>query len=349
MNNTVLIMAGGSGQRLWPLSTQERPKQLLSLFSERTMLRETVDRVLPLVDANRIFIATNIMQSKAIMNELPFIPTQNIIIEPAFKDTAAAIGYASIYIDYCYPDAEIIVLASDHVIKNEESFRNVLVTAIDEAYNNGSIVTIGIKPTKPETGFGYIEIEPDSEYGGVVAAKRFCEKPCIERAIEYIEQGNYLWNSGMFIFNVRIIFREFKEYMPKHYQTLMEMKSFVETGLWGEALSDEVAFFFEAFERISIDFGIMEHSKVIKVIPAEFGWNDIGSFTAFEDLFEPNENGTICRSVRVNELNSRNNIIIGTNKQIATIGIEDVVIVQTEDTVLICKKDQVQDIKKLLG
>ncbi|PKM51994.1 MAG: mannose-1-phosphate guanyltransferase [Firmicutes bacterium HGW-Firmicutes-7] len=348
MNNAILIMAGGSGQRFWPLSTQERPKQLLSLLSERTMIRETVDRVLPLINTDRIFIATNATQSKAIMSELPFIPKKNIIIEPVFKDTAAAIGYASIYINHCYPDAVVIVLASNHLIENEECFRSVLRTAVQEAHNNSSIVTLGIKPNKPETGLGYIEIIPNAERGCVVEARRFCEKPCYEQAKEYMAQGNFLWNSGMFIFKIKTIMEEFKEYLPNHYQILMQIQDYIEADLWGESLADEIPFYFEAFEKTSIDLGIMEHSKVIKVIPSDFGWNDIGSFTSLEEIFEPNENGTVCRAANIKELNSRNNIIIGTNKYIATIGIEDVVIVQTDDTILICKKDQVQDIKKLL-
>lgn len=349
MNTAILIMAGGTGQRFWPLSTQERPKQLLSLFSERTMIRETVDRVLPLVEPERIFIATNIMQSTAIMNELPFIPERNIIIEPAFKDTAAAIGYGSLVINCYYPDSEIVVLASDHLIKDEDNFRDTLLIALHEAHINDSIVTLGIQPHKPETGFGYIEIEDNISLGSVVDAKRFCEKPCYNLAKEYLEKGNFLWNSGMFIFNYRTIIEEFREHLPSHYQVLMEIQPYIKAGLYGELLADEISLYFEAFEKVSIDYGIMEHTNIIKVIPSDFGWCDVGSFTAFDEIFDPNENGTVCRTASIKELNSKNNIIIGTNKHIATIGIEDVVIVQTEDTILVCKKDQVHDIKKLFG
>lgn len=349
MNITVLVLAGGSGQRFWPLSTPEKPKQLLSLFSDQSMIRETINRVLPLVPPDKIFIATNIMQYKAIQKELPFIPVDNIIIEPAFKDTAAAIGYGSLYINQSYPDSEVIVLASDHLIKDEINFRNVLKIAVNEAHENRTIVTLGIKPSKTEIGYGYIETEPNTKLEEVSQVKRFCEKPNYDLARYYVESGNYFWNSGMFVFSIKTIFEEFKAYLPKHYSNLMKLKTIIETGLWGEELSKEVAFNFEVFEKVSIDYGIMEHSNRIKVIPSDFGWNDIGSFTALEDVFEPNENGTVFKTATINELNSKNNIIIGANTYIATIGIEGVVIIQTENTLLICKKDQLHDIKKLLS
>lgn len=347
MNTTVLIMAGGSGQRFWPLSTPERPKQLLKLFSDETMIRETVNRVSPLVPENRIFVATNVVQSKAIISELPMIPEENIIIEPAFKDTAAAIGYGCIYINQRYPGAQVIVLASDHLIQDEAGFRDVLSSAVREAKENATIVTLGIRPNKPETGYGYIETESIPKLGEIYSVKRFCEKPELSKAIAYLEQGNFLWNSGMFIFGIDTILEEFERHLPNHYKTLMEIQPVIESGLTGIDLMEKAKCYFDSFEKISIDYGIMEKSNRIKVISADFGWNDIGNYTALAEVFPKNENGTVIRTTTLEELDSKNNIIIGHNKHIALIGVEDMVVVQTDDTLLICRKDRVQDIKKL--
>jgi len=171
------IMAGGSGERFWPLSTPDRPKQLLKLFSEKSMIRETVDRILPIIPAEHIFIGTNIKQAKGIIEELPMLPEENIVIEPSFKDTAAAIGYGALYIKHRFEDACMVVLASDHLISQQEEFRKTIGLAVKEAVNNDTIVTLGIKPSYPETGYGYIETEKKRELGTVNAVERFWEKP----------------------------------------------------------------------------------------------------------------------------------------------------------------------------
>jgi len=343
-----LIMAGGSGQRFWPLSTEERPKQLLNLFSDKSMIRETVDRILPLIPAERIFIGTNKKQVEGIKAELPMIGEENIIIEPAFKDTAAAIGYGTLYIKHRFEDACITVLASDHLIKDEDNFRKILVKATDEAVSNNTIVTLGIKPKSPETGYGYIETERNCKLEDVYPVERFWEKPNRERAENYIASGNFLWNSGMFIFKASTILEEIERYMPRHHLVLEDLKVLINKGIIKEELSAAVANDFERFQKISIDFGIMERSIKIKVIPSDFGWNDIGSFLALEEYFGANENGTVVKDSALKELNSKNNIIVGTGNTIATIGVENLVIVQTEDKLLICAKDQVQDIKKVV-
>jgi mannose-1-phosphate guanylyltransferase len=348
MMKAALIMAGGSGQRFWPLSTPEKPKQLLNLFSDKTMIRETVDRILPIIPPENIFIATNIKQGRAIIEELPMLPEENIIIEPAFKDTAAAIGYGSYYIRHRLGDVQLVVLASDHLIKDGDNFRDIINSACDEALKHQTIVTLGIKPRHPETGYGYIEVKGEAKLEEIYEATRFCEKPDLETAKYYIKKGNFLWNSGMFIFSISTIINEIESYMPNHYKTLTQINEVISKDIWGEGLAKETTQFFEEFEKISIDFGIMEKSKRIKVIPSDFGWNDIGSFTAFEEVFPANVNGTVVRNVQLNELESRDNIIIGNGKEIATLGVEGLVIVQTKEKLLICRKDKVQDIKKLL-
>jgi mannose-1-phosphate guanylyltransferase len=352
---TAFIMAGGSGERFWPLSTKERPKQLLKLVSDKSMIRETVDRILPLISPERIFIGTNIIQAPAVMKELPFLPVENIIIEPAFKDTAAAIGYGATYINKHLKENKkkltMIVLASDHLIKNEDNFRKRIETAVDAAKRDSSIVTLGIKPTKPETGYGYIEVDGECYIGEAAKVRRFWEKPNLERAEKYVDAGNYLWNSGMFIFEIQTIFDAMEKHMPKHHETLTEIGEIIGSnyGVNDHIIQGRIKEKFEMFEKMSIDFGIMEKADNIKVIPVDFGWNDIGSFSALEDVFDKNENGTICKEANLIEVNSKNNIILGNGKRlIATVGIKDTVVVETDNSILVCHKDEAQNIKKIL-
>lgn len=353
---TAIIMAGGSGERFWPLSTPEKPKQLLKIFSEKTMIRETVDRILPIIKPENIFIATNIIQAKEIEKELSDIPKENIIIEPLFKDTAAAIGYSSLIIENRFKDKlkenekiEVVVLASDHLIKKEEEFRNAILKASKEAEENGVIVTLGIKPHKPETGYGYIEVKDKNiELNSICKVRRFREKPSYETAESYISAGNYLWNSGMFIFTTETIFKNFEVLMEEHTEIFNELREILKTNLTGKELSDKVRPYFENFEKISIDFGIMEYSKNIRVIPVDIDWNDIGSFNAFDEIFPKDETGNIVRGNKIKNLDSKNNIVISEDLNISLLGIEDLVIVQNKENLLITRKNRTQDIKKII-
>lgn len=373
-NLVVLIMAGGSGERFWPLSTSEKPKQLLRLIdSERSLIRMTVDRILPLTSAERIFIGTNAIQAKAVMEELPDLPVKNILLEPAFRDTAAAIGFGAVVIEKQFPGSTMIVLASDHIIKNEEAFRKDVMAAVHCAQNEDSIVTLGIKPSKPETGYGYLQVEggeenfhnfktesdkikDDSNYDSVIIEStaqkplkvlRFCEKPSLEKALEYFNSDNYLWNSGMFIFKIAVIMEAFKNLLPDHYRLFKEIEQIEDitdkTGI------EKLTKIFAQFSKISIDYGIMEKFPKIKVVPSDFGWSDIGSYTALPEYFRLNENSSVIKGLTVNEIDSHGNIIISTTgKKISLLGIEDSIIVDTPDNILICSKKEAQNIKKLL-
>lgn len=343
-------MAGGSGERFWPLSTKERPKQLLRLIdSERSLIKMTVDRMLPMVDAERIFIATNEVQATAVREELGMIPQRNIILEPAFRDTAAAIGYGCLYTEALLPGSTMVVLASDHLIKDEEAFRSAIKTAIEVAEASESIVTLGIKPNKPETGYGYLETE-ESRIGIPAKVLRFCEKPALEKAKEYLESGRFLWNSGMFIFRVETMFQAFEKLMPDHWAVLNEIQSLKKDAEYQPKLKE----LFGRFVKISIDFGIMEKFANTYVVPVDFGWNDIGSYPALAEVFPSDENNNIVRNVRIKEFNSSGNIIIGSamngksEKTIALLGVHDMVIVETTDTILVCSKEEAQNIKKIL-
>lgn len=343
----VLIMAGGSGERFWPLSTKEHPKQLLKLVSEKSMIRETVDRILGLVTINDVFIATNSIQVPGVIKELPELPVENIIIEPAFRDTAAAIAYGSTYISKYEENPTIVVLASDHLIKDEEEFIKMIQIADDEA-KKGAIVTLGIKPHRPETGYGYISLN-SLELGVPVQTNNFLEKPNYETALKYVKAGNYVWNSGMFVFKYNVIMSELNMYLPNHVKTIRKLKTFI-SELEGEKLSEKVKPFFNEFDRISIDFGVMEKSKIIKCIPVDFGWNDVGGFNSLEDVFDRDEFGSISKDCKYFFVDSSNNIVISDNKDklITTIGVHNKIIIDSKNGILVCDRSDAQKIKQLL-
>lgn len=356
MEKVILIMAGGSGTRFWPLSTVERPKQFLDLVSDKTMIKETIDRVAKIIPYEKIFISTNIIYLDIIKKEIPEIPERNIIFEPMARDTAACIGYASIIIEKIYKNSIMAVLPSDHLIKREKEFLENLEIAFEEAKKD-VIVTLGIEPSYPETGYGYIEYDKKNivdENKKIYKVKRFREKPNKEIAEKYIMQGNFLWNSGMFIWKSQFILEKIKEKMEEHKKTLNTIENLLNkvdvNEFYGINLSKLVEKEFEKFEKISIDFGVMEHTREVEVISVDIDWNDVGSFKSLEDVFEKNINNNIIKSEKYEEIESEGNIVINKEKEkiIATIGIEDIVIVNTEEALLICHKDKSQEIKKIL-
>ena len=244
----------------------------------------------------------------------------------------------------------MVVLASDHLIKEEKEFRKVILIAAKEASENGMIVTLGIKPDKPETGYGYIEVKDDEiELNSIYKVKRFREKPSQELAESYLASGKYLWNSGMFIFTTDTIFKNFEVLMEEHSTVFKEIKEELKKNLTGEKLSNKVKKYFDKFEKLSIDFGIMEYSKNIRVIPVDIGWNDIGSFNAFDEIFEKDENGNVVRGKEIRELDSKNNIVISDDLNISLLGIENLVIVKKDKDLLITKKNKTQEVKKILN
>jgi len=353
---TALIMAGGSGERFWPLSTPSKPKQLLNLFSDKTMIRETVDRILPLIEPKNIFVATNILQVLEIKNELPEIPVQNIIIEPLFKDTAAAIGFGSLIIEDRFKTntqngqkVGIVVLASDHLIMKGGEFCEILGKAILEATTNSVIVTLGIKPNRAETGYGYIEILGESIVLNTVhKVKRFREKPNLETAEQYLASGRHVWNSGMFIFTTETIFKNFEVLMQDHHLLFNELRKEIATGAIGEELTALARQHFEKFDKISIDFGIMELSSMKCVIPVDIGWSDIGSFTALTEVFPGDINRNVTRETVVLSQDSSDNIVVAKGSVVSLLGVENLIVIRNGDNILVAHKDKSQDIKKIV-
>ena len=342
-----LIMAGGCGERLWPLSTKTHPKQLLSLFSEKSMIWETVERIKEIIPYERIFIGTNAVQAPSILEQLPMLPQDNIIIEPSYKDTAAAIGYGSLYISKRYPHTQLVVLPSDHLIKNGDAFCDVLKIGITEARANNTLVTFGIRPSRAETSFGYIEVGLEMVFNDVHTVKAFCEKPDKVIASDYLNSGRHLWNSGIYVFNMKTIMKEITRYLPNHFAILTTIKDYIDKGLSGMDLAEATGYLFEHFDRVSIDYGIMEQTDNLRVIPCDIGWNDVGSFNAFEEVFDKNENGSIICKAKAKEINAYNNIVYLEEDEVALIGVEDLVVVKSEGKLLICHKNKIQDIKKI--
>lgn len=341
-----LIMAGGSGERFWPLSTKEHPKQLLSLFGENSMLHQTVQRIAKRVNPERIFIATNSLQAPKVKQDLGFLPEENIIIEPSFKDTAAAVGYGTYYIRERLENPEIIVLASDHLIRDEQRFIQDVDTAVDTA-RKGGIVCFGLKPAKPETGYGYIEVTDKPRTGQVYPIQQFHEKPNLETATEYLSKGKFLWNSGMFVFSSQTMVEALQRFLPKHYHILEALKPQLASS--GVSLSQKVAETFEEFEKISIDFGIMEKASNSMVICSDFDWHDVGDYNALHELSPKNDNGTTVKDAQLTEINSHHNVVVSNGKRkIGIVGLDNIIVAETEDGLLICDRSQSQEIKKLL-
>lgn len=338
-----LIMAGGGGTRFWPLSRKRVPKQLLNLDGKEVMINETIDRLSGIVEKEDIFIVTNeeqveltrIITGDRVLNE-------HILAEPSARNTAACIGYGAIEILKKHGDGIMCILASDHYIRNEEAFRDVLKKAIETVKETDGLVTIGIKPTFPSTGYGYIKNESISgkEYKNVI---EFVEKPDIDRANAYIQSGNYAWNSGMFVWKASTIMKYFERLLPDIYDKLMIIMEAMGTA----SEADVINAIYETIPKISIDYGIMERADSVYMLEGDFGWNDIGSFDALPALYNCDDKGNVVRGEYV-LIDSMENIVIGEKKLIACLGVENLIVVDTEDALLVCAKERAQDVKEIV-
>jgi len=343
MKNVVVIMAGGKGERFWPMSKSNMPKQFLKLIDpKKSMIQLTVERVTSLVDLNDIYVVTNILYKNIILEQLPNIPIENILFEPIGKNTAPCIGLACSVIKKKYGNANVIVLSSDHAIENNKIFIENLKKAIECSFNK-NIVTLGIVPNRIETGYGYIKLGECTN--GVYKVEKFVEKPSYSVAREYYESKNYLWNSGMFVFENQVMFDSFKRFMPQLYDSLCKISSVVNTDEYDNVLKYE----FDRMESISIDYGIMEHADNIYVVPCSCGWDDVGSWLSVGRLRNADENGNISDGNNI-LMDSKNNIVLNNDgKLIALYGLENFVVVNTNDTILIIPKDKTPEIKKLIS
>ncbi len=347
MKTTAVIMAGGRGERFWPKSRNNCPKQFLSLTKDKeTMIQKTVNRLLPIVEKDDIFIVTNAAYIGLVKQQLPEIPEQNILAEPCARNTAPCIALAAAVISKKYDDAIMLVLPSDHLIGYENLYVGTLKKAIATASEGSNLVTIGITPTYPETGYGYINFSSETSPANPDAYRvaRFVEKPDLDTAKEYLASGKYLWNSGMFVWKVSSINSNLKAFMPDIYEGAQKIKQAYATDSFDEVLSRE----FTAFRSESIDFGIMEKADNIYTIPGSFGWDDVGSWLAVERINETDEDKNYIEG-NVISIGSQRSTICAGKRLIAAVGVEDLIVVDTGDTVLICSKNNTQDVKKVIA
>lgn len=344
MRKTALIMAGGKGERFWPKSRRNMPKQFLSLTDDgKTMIQLTVERISALVELRDIYVVTNRDYKQLVLEQLPGIQEENILCEPVGRNTAPCIGLGAVHINKKYEDALMLVLPSDHLIKFNKMFLAVLADACDVAAQDHNLITIGITPTYAETGYGYVKFDSREMKGRAYRVERFVEKPSLEVAKEYLMTEEYLWNSGMFVWKVSSILDSLQRFMPETYQGLRLIQGAIGTEMEEAVLEKE----FQQFTSLSIDYGIMERADHIYTIPGTFGWDDVGSWLAVERIKRSNEMGNVV-SGDIITIDTHNCIIQGDKKLIAAVGLEDLVIVDTQDATLICAKNSTADIKKVL-
>lgn len=347
MKTTAVIMAGGKGERFWPKSRKFLPKQFLSLTDDgKTMIQLTIERLKSIVDINDVYIVTNKDYKNLVLEQIEDIPEENILLEPIAKNTAPCIGLAAVHIKKKYEDAVMLVLPSDHLIKYNEIYIDTLKNAVEVAKQGDNLITIGITPSYPETGYGYINFERDEtdiRRNNVYRVKRFVEKPNLETAKEYLASGRYLWNSGMFVWKSSTILGEFAGLLPEIYDGLNKIYETIGTDEEDIILKQE----FSNFNSESIDYGIMERADNIYTIPGSFGWDDVGSWLALERINKTNDDGNVIKG-NVITINSKNSIIQGQDKLIAAIGMENLIVVDTDDALLIASKDSTQEVKKVI-
>lgn len=343
-----IIMAGGSGTRFWPKSRRDRPKQLLRLRGDATMLQETVARIAPMVPPDRVLIVTGADQAEAVRGQLPDLPPENVIAEPCPRDTAPCVGLAARIVARRDPDATMIVMPADHVIQPNLSFLNTIkaALAVIEA-DPSSLVTFGVKPTRPETGYGYIERgEPLQTIDGVAAHRvlQFREKPDRQTAERFLASGTFAWNSGIFLWRAQTILDEIQRHQPQLAESLARVGAAWETPDWTEVLNRE----FPQMERTPIDRAVMEKAANVKVLEVLYDWNDVGDWRALQSLIPPDEAGnTVQGNVLASE--TTNSIIVSDDDGlIATLGLDDVVIVQSGKATLVARKDQLDKLKALV-
>jgi len=342
-----LIMAGGKGTRFWPASTEEKPKQFLNLFGDKTMLQTTVDRLLGILPIERIFICTGEKYKELCLKQLPNLPEKNIIIEPIGRNTAPCIMLSAVYIHQIYKNSSIAVLPSDHAINEPEKFLEIISNASEFVENKErGIVTIGIKPDRPEIGYGYIKYSDQLEEiknSSIYKVDKFVEKPNLEKAKSYLNDGGYLLNAGMFIFNPQYIFEQFKLYSNETYNALIDLPNHLSDD-YMKVLEER----YKLCEAIYVDYAIMENCKEIYVIPSEFGWDDVGSWLALERYLNKDNRGNITKG-DIEIFNSYNNTIYSDNQNIILLDVEGLFCIEVEDKIIIGKKESLTKVHELRG
>lgn len=337
-----VIMAGGGGTRFWPLSRRQTPKQLLNLSGKDVMVNEAIDRLARVVTCENIFIVTNSTQKSKMLEIVADRVSENhILAEPSARNTAACIGYAAVEILKKYGDGVMVITPSDAYIKDTEKFAEILKIAIKDANVSGKLITIGITPTYPATGYGYIQYAQTNSHAKPVL--KFVEKPDEQTAINYLKSGDFVWNSGMFVWKASVILEKFRNLLPEVYAYIEKISEAIGTQNELETIDN----LYPQIPAISIDYGIMEKSDNIAVIPAEFGWNDIGSLDMFNVIHEEDKNGNVLIG-DVLAFDTKDTTLYSNDKFVAAIGLDNLIVVNTPDVVLVCPKDRAQDVKKIV-
>jgi mannose-1-phosphate guanylyltransferase len=343
-----VVMAGGVGTRFWPRSRERNPKQAIEIFGKGTMIQNTTGRLAKKVQAQDIFVITNRLQHSLLVKQLPFISEQNILDEPVGRNTAPCIGLAALHIQRVAPDGVMIVLPADHVIGDDKEFLRILDLAVATAAESRSLLTIGIHPTHPETGYGYIQVftepGPHNPYHdrGVLKVKTFAEKPNPQTAAQFIASGDFLWNSGMFVWRADVILEEIRRCLPDLHTELMKIDQTIGTPYY----QPTVDMAYGLIRGISIDYGVMEKAQQVYCIPGDFGWSDIGSWDEVYRQSGKDASGNTITG-KVIQKDTKSSYIYSPDKVVATIGVEDLIIVNTDDALLVCKRGRSQDVKEI--
>lgn len=351
LHTYALILAGGGGTRLWPKSREKTPKQFLKLGGEKTLLRTTAERVGKLVDWDHMYIITNVTQLADVKKNLPEISDDHILCEPMKRETAMAMAVGALVIQARDPEAVVMNFASDHVVQNPGEFVRVMETAAQTTSNGNALITVGISPTRPHTGLGYIKIGKELRQTNtlpIFTVENFTEKPNIATATAFLATGKYFWNANNYVWSCRAIQKAFEKHAPDTAVLLAELRKYVGKPEWEKALHDA----YEKAESISIDYAISEKADNLLLIPGDFGWNDVGDWKVVYDLGQKDQQGNVILREEnggdIVEYRSRENLVSVNGRLVALVDVEDMIVIDTEEILLVMPKSKSQNVKKIV-
>ena len=340
-----LIMAGGKGTRFWPLSTEEKPKQFLNLIGNETMIQMTINRIKPIIPLERLFVCTGESYVDLVKEQLPELPSRNIIVEPEGRNTTPCIALSALVIKRYYKEATMVVLPSDHLINNENEVRKIILKANNYLENNDSaIITLGMEPSRAETGYGYIKCSNNKKKiidNEIIKVEKFVEKPNKKLAEDYLIDGSYLWNGGMFLWKLENILNEIRKYSPNTFEALHKIEE-VENDKLQALINSQ----YKNTEVISIDYSVLEKSKEVYVIPSDFGWDDIGNWEAIDRYREKDNHGNVVIG-EARTLNGENNLLVSSNHKVIVEGLSDIYVIENDGKIIVGHKSNVVNVKEL--
>ena len=340
-----VIMAGGKGERFWPISTDLVPKPFLNIIGEKSLIQLTVERAGRIIPLDRIFIVLGKEHLNTAKEQLRMLPDRNFIVEPYGRDTAPCIGYSALFLLNRDKDAVMIVLPADQYIPDMDSFTDVILEGVKCAALGDYFVTIGIKPSRPETGYGYIHAYERLDFledSPCYKVNKYVEKPDLKKAMEYLTEGNYYWNGGIFVWRANAVMRGIERHMPDLYGGLLHIKDSYEKNK-----EEEVNLIFKTLPRESIDYGLMEKADNVLMIPSRFAWDDVGTWSSLTRVFEPDEIGNYTKG-DVTRIDTKDCVIFSDGIQVGTIGISNLIVVASENGVLVCDKNRAQEVREIV-